>query len=288
MKRAFILSALFHLALLALLILGVPLHLPTRDEIPEESFEIVDLVEIGDENTSLSEALRPKEKEPEPEPVPTPPPPQPQPPKPEPPKPEPVVTPPARPQPPEPAPPQETDDAPDEAPVVQAPPKPVRKPPEPKPQPQKPAQPTPEKPKTESSLDAWMKANQETPDKTQETPREVPSPTRGGRISEKLTATDLAALKYHVEKEWRLPGDGYAYEGMVVEVIVKTTATGEVLSVEALRDPTLGYDPLYQAFVSSAERAVRFASPLPVPPGKESVYENGIRFQFSPRGLSLR
>ena len=77
-----------------------------------------------------------------------------------------------------------------------------------------------------------------------------------------------------VENNWLRPVTNT--EGESCDVIVTQTMTGEVLGVE-LKSCTSD-----NAFQRSVERAVRKASPLPLPPNPD-VFDREIYFTFKPR-----
>jgi colicin import membrane protein len=77
-----------------------------------------------------------------------------------------------------------------------------------------------------------------------------------------------------VENNWLRPVTNT--EGESCDVIVTQTMTGEVLDVR-LKSCTSD-----NAFQRSVERAVRKASPLPLPPNPD-VFDREIYFTFKPR-----
>jgi outer membrane biosynthesis protein TonB len=319
MTRAFFISLAFHAIIVALLIVGLPSL--RRDPEVIEAVQIVELVEVSDETTSLAEtpaaetkpveappAPKPPEPKPEPKPEPAPPPPAPEPepepepePVPEPPEPQPIPVPEPEPEPvPEPEPEPEPEPAPEPEPEPEPEPQPepqkeVSKPPPPPPKPKVPeavlkAEREQPKPKTKDAFDSLLDAvNQLDKQPSPSTPQTATAkPTNtGGRISQKLTMSETDAISHHVSRSWNYNQGGRGIEHLQVMVSVTVNPDGSVSAARAQRDSRFAGDPLYAALASSAERAVLRASPLPIPRDKFDVFADGFSLRFTPQGIDF-
>jgi hypothetical protein len=335
MTRAFFISLVFHAIIVVLLIVGLP-HL-ARDPLTQiDQTQIVELVELSDETTSLANTpakeVKPVETpppptpkpepapepkpapKPKPEPVAPPPPPAPEPepvpepepepvPVPEPPEPQPVPVPEPEPTPepvPEPAPEPEPVPEPEPAPEPQPEPKKeVFKPPPPPTKPKVPKKvleaeakkppPPKEQAKPKDDFDSLLNAVNDLEKKEDATPApSQPAPSRpsntGGRISDKLTMTEMDAVKYHFERCWAYNQVG-GIDSMRVPVVVRAASDGRVLSAKAQLDARYASDPTYRAFAASAERSTMRCTPMPIPGGKFDVFADGFILNYNSNGL---
>lgn len=70
-------------------------------------------------------------------------------------------------------------------------------------------------------------------------------------------------------------------ENLVVDLRIECDPDGTVRNVRLEGGGRAG-DPMYRAAADSAMRAVRMASPLPIPPGKAAQFRDFI-LSFNPR-----
>jgi outer membrane biosynthesis protein TonB len=294
-------SALLHLAIVLVAVFGLPQFWrePPMDETPM----VVDIVPIGAKTNPPP--LQDNKPQPEPQKA-EPEPPKPEPPKPEPPKPEPPKPPPPpTPAPPPPPPPPEPKPEPAPAPIPKPEPKPeAPKPPPPKPEP-KPE--PPKKQKVEDELDSLLKSV----DKKKPTPKDEldkllksteklkpstptdskatqtsPQSVRGSSMNnpnEPVSMTEKDAIRAHVEKFWNIPAGAKDADKLVVQIRVSVLPDGTVTDAQIqMGDPTMLANPFYQAAADSARRAVRAASPLPIPRDKYDQFKD-FTLAFNPK-----
>ncbi|MGB1025084.1 MAG: cell envelope integrity protein TolA, partial [Rhodospirillaceae bacterium] len=107
----------------------------------------------------------------------------------------------------------------------------------------------------------------------------------GGRISDRLTLSEMDAIRYQVEQNWNYNAGGRSISQMVVTIQVFITPDGTVTGTQALPDPAWANDPFYAALTRSAVAAINRASPLPIPASKWDVFQNGFQLRFNPTGI---
>jgi outer membrane biosynthesis protein TonB len=306
-RDSYVFSGLLHLAMLLLAVFGLP-HF--WREIPmEEAPIVVDIVPIGAKTNPPP--LQDNKPQPEPQKVeeqPKPEPPKPEPPKPEPPKPEPPK--PAPPPPPEPPAPTPPPPKPEPAPSPVPKPEPKPEPPKPEPTPPKP-EPRPEPPKkpqkdVKDELDSLLKSV----DKRKPTPKEeldkllksteklkptapenktatqtAPQSVRGSASHnplEPVSMTEKDRIRAHIERFWNVPAGAKDADKLVVMIKVSVLPDGTVTSADIVADPMMMLNPYYQAAADSARRAVRAASPLPIPVDKYDQFKD-FTLAFNPK-----
>jgi hypothetical protein len=311
--RAFICSAVFHLAVLAGLLAFTHFHL-LEHKIDEDQPIVVQLVNVAPETHATQVNREPPvpqkpdqvaQAEPTP-PTPTPPKPEPPPP-PEPPKaaPPPPPPPPPPPEPPKPEPP------PPEPPKAEAPPPPPLPTPKPvaeapKPEPPKPAppkpQPPPEKPQPpkpkpdDTAFDTMLKnlAKRDpahTPDQTpqKQVAAAVPSHASSQPIAPlgpQLTTSELDLVKQQIEACWNVPVGARDAKDLTPEFRVYMNRDGTVRGATQL-NPERNGDPFFQAAADSALRALRNprCQPLKLPPEKYDQWQT-FTITFDPKDIS--
>ena len=296
-RGSLILSAIFHLAVVVLVFVGLPQLFKPK---PLEDTPIaVQLVNLAPETraTQLTKQQPKPDAKPEPQIAQaTPEPPKPEPPKPEPPKPTPPPPPPPPP-PPEPKP---------EPPPVPEPPKPEPKPPEPKPEPKpeppkaepKPPEPKPEppkkveapkpKPKPEppkpdqkqlaSEFDSLLKnltrqKTAPTPENPQPKSKQPPAQQQASSqpiapLGAQLSVSEKDLVIRQIEDKWNPPVGAKDAQNLILELRIELSPDGSVTNVTVTNEGSYGGNPIFQSFADSGKRAVRLASPLKLPPDK--------------------
>ena len=114
-----------------------------------------------------------------------------------------------------------------------------------------------------------------------------PRANSGGRLSDRLTMTQLDAYKRqiaeHVRYNWRFNAGGRDVLAMSVEIRVAVQPGGQVVGVQVLGGSgRYGADPVFTAFADSARRAVLVSSPLPIPREFYDYFKD-FTFVFTPQ-----
>ncbi|WP_239988781.1 TonB C-terminal domain-containing protein [Paramagnetospirillum kuznetsovii] len=301
-RESYVFSGILHLAIFLIAVFGLPQFWrePPMDETPM----VVDIVPIGEKSNPpplQDNKPQPEPQKAEPEP-PKPEPPKPEPPKPEPPKPQPP------PPPPTPAPPPPPPPKPEPAPAPA--PKPEPKPEPPKPEPPKP-EPKPEppkkqknvtdeldsllksvdkkKPKPQDELDKLLKSAEklkptapENKDATQTQAQSVRG-SLSNNPNEPVSMTEKDRIRAHIERFWNVPAGAKDADKLVVYIRVSVLPDGTVTDAQIqMGDPTMMLNPYYQAAADSARRAVKAASPLPIPLNKYDQFKD-FTLAFNPK-----
>ncbi len=304
------LSLVFHLAIVLLLLFGLP-DLFASDQMVIEPVA-VQLATVAD----LTTAPKSVETPPKPvvKPADTPPPPAPQapsppptptpptPPEPQvdqtPPPPEPTPTPPPEPAPPQPQPAQTLPDlpapevipdktAPDQPPPEEAkadvPPPPVLRPPQPDQPKPKPAK----KPAQTADFNSLLKnlTNQQQTASASDTPPQPPQPDSASSapIGQQLTASELDAVRSQIAGCWYLDPGKKGADTIVVEVAVTLLPDGTVETADIINQSRMS-DPVFRAAAEAARRAILKCQKLDLPPGKYDLWKN-TTFRFNPSGF---
>jgi hypothetical protein len=299
-------SAVMHLGIFALIILGLPTL--SRPPIPEDQPIAVELVTIAPE----TRATHPNPNMPKPNakpdiPLNTAEAPKPVP-KPEPPPPTPVAPPSAEPPPPQtaalPNPAQ-----PDLVPPP-PPPKPVEAlappPPPPKPAPPKPkAEPKPDQvaqaaPKPDNSkadaaaFDSLLKNLTKTPalpqpdakpQRTQIAAAAPPSSQPKAPLGSQLTASEMDLVREQIARCWNINAGARDAKDLVVEIRASVEPDGTVTRADIVDQGRMG-DPLWRAAAESARRAFfnPLCTPLKLPPEKYAIWKD-LDVSFSPKDI---
>lgn len=322
MRTPLILSAVLHIALALIALLGLPLFNRER-EVVQLSEVPVEVVEVGPMTIARLEQQKPeppkpqppkptppKPTPPEPPPVakeePTPPPPvkapeppkvaepKPEPPKPEPPKPEPKPEPPKKEE-PKPEPPKQVAEKPPEPKKEEKKPDPPK--PEPKKEEKKPDPPKKEEPPKRdfsSVLNNVLKDKPaEKPQRDAPKPREQsaestpsPTPAPAAKSGERLSISEEDALRRQIANCWNAPVGGRGVQDMQAEIRVQFDRNMRVTNVQYVSGNGNLSDPHYRAFVESALRAplIQACSTLNLPADKYGD-RGSIVMNFSPRDM---
>jgi len=102
--------------------------------------------------------------------------------------------------------------------------------------------------------------------------------------SQPLSMTEQDAIRQHIERFWNPPVGARDAESLVIEVRVWLDPDGTVRNVQTLDQARKNRDEFYRAAAESAERAVKMASPLPVPRAKHDQFKTLI-LGFSPKEM---
>jgi outer membrane biosynthesis protein TonB len=289
MRRSMAFSAALHLAVIAIVLIGLP-HF-VRD-VPEDTPIPVEIVTIADKTTA-----RPQEKPPEP-------------PRPKPPEPpqeaKPAPTPPPPPTPPQPSPPQQQAEAkpapaPEPVPDQKAEPLPdpkkkePAKAPEPAPQrfadakPQK--KPAPTRDDFVANLLKDVAPKKTTSDSPTPTPAKNPSPPppappKATAIDEQLTMSEIDAIRRQYIDCWNPPAGARNAGDLVVAIHVDFNPDGSVRRAD-YADMSRMSDPFYRAAAESALRAVLNprCNPLKNLPVKKYDLWRSVTINFNPRDM---
>jgi outer membrane biosynthesis protein TonB len=308
MPRGIALSAVLHLGVLTLIIIGLPNLF--RPAVPDDQPIAVELVTIAPE----TRATRPNPNPPKPNakpdlPIPAVPAPKPEP-KPEPPQPTAAAPPSSEPPPPPPTPPQPEAQAPPAPPPpppkaveTPAPPPPPPKPPEPKPKPEaKPQQVAqaqqpkpPDSKANEMAFDSLLKnlskqAATPTPDappKRQPTPAAAPPSSQPkAPLGSQLTANELDLVREQIKRCWNVPAGARDAKDLVVDIRATVNADGTVATAVIVDTGRAAGDPLFRAAAESARRAFfnPLCTPLKLPPEKYATWKD-LTVTLSPGNL---
>jgi len=296
MRGAIGISVAFHLALATAAWTGLPVLF--EDAIQEETPIIVELVAIAEETRAAPET---RQKEPEPEP--------------EPPKPEPVK---AEPKPPPPPPPaaKPAPPAPEKVAALPPPPKsepkpkaaePPPPPPETRVAPDPPAPKTnirpktkPEPPKKTPRFDAGRIAvlidktrkdeapeaePEEAPKKFLQPPPVPESPVQRAAIGNRLTVSEVDAIRYQIEQCWNVPAGARDARDLVIRVRINLDPDGSLKGPPVILDRSRMDDDFFRTAAESAVRAVRLCTPLKNLPTTKYDRWQEITLTFNPREM---
>ena len=292
MRKAFIFSVLFHIGIIVVAVVGLPVGEP----LPVEIVETME-VDIAELTVTTKNQKPPREVKEEPKETQTPPPPPPAP------KPAPPPEPEAEPAPPEPEQAEPTPPEPEPAPAPPEEPKvavvtPVAKP-RPKPVKKKEADfdnmlntlkldeepvdaPDSSAKKKKDFFDELNLDNIETADEPK--PREKTQIAT--IIGTRLTVSEVDAVRRQFEKCWNVPIGARNPEELVVEIKVRVNRDRSVLDAKIVDQARMASDTFFRAMAESALRAVKSpkCSPLRLPADKYDVWKE-MTVVFDPSGM---
>ena len=310
MRLGGFLSFLFHLAILVLLILGLPDFFRQEEIAAPIAVQLATLADISGQPVPKPPVPKPvvKQDTPPPPPAPTPPPTPPTPPTPAPqPVEQPTPTPPAptppapTPPPPAPTPPapqpaelppepvpipdqQQTPPPPQEA-KLEAPPPPLLRPPVPPDKPKKPAQ---QQTQDFNSLLKNVEQMKTTSPDTQQQPQPdtpaQPDSSASNLSAPQMSSSEKDAIASQVGNNWYLDPGKKGFEDFVVEIRATLAQDGTVLTAVIVDQARMATDANYRAAAEAARRAVLKASPLKVPPEKYDTWKTML-LRFTPQGV---
>jgi outer membrane biosynthesis protein TonB len=315
MRVGSLLSLIFHVAIVLLLIFGLPDLFASEEmvaePVPVQLATLADLTTVPKPADSPKPSIKPADTPPPPAPqappTPTPPAP-PTPPQAEqkPPQPQVATTqpPPAPPTPPQPQPAEVLPDLPQPEVIpdktqeqpppqeakVETPPLPQLRPPQPDESKQKPA-----KKPTQQAADFNTLLKNLTAQQTAETGQAPPQPPQENQsaapqsaIGPQMTSSELDALRSQISNHWNVDPGRKDAAGIVVVIRVTAGPDGAVIGMPQIEDTArLATDPVYRSIAESARRAILLSSPLKLPPGKYDVWrgDGGLVLRFSPQGM---
>jgi outer membrane biosynthesis protein TonB len=322
-RGSLIFSAIFHAAILAFVVFGLPQlfeHKPLED-----TPIAVQLVTMAAETRATHVTKTPPRPDAKPEPQlaqATPEPPKPEPPKPEPPKQAPPPPPPPKPPEPQPEPKPEPKPAPPEPPKEAIPPEPKPETKvEPKPEPPKPEPPKPvvevprpkEKPeppkqvaKTESketqkqqesdfsSLLKNLTKQKTAPSPQDATPKGKAQPAQQQASSQpiaplgaQLTVSEKDLIIQQIEECWNVPAGAKDAQNLIVDIHIDVAADRTVTNVRIVDQSRYASDAFFRAAADSAKRALLNprCSPLKLPADKFDQWKS-ITLSFNPKDVT--
>jgi outer membrane biosynthesis protein TonB len=272
-RSSLILSAAFHVGILVLAVAGLP-FLSHREFIipPPITVDFIEIAKVTETNKVTPKPVAPPEK-PEPKTEEKPPPPAPQntasvpvPPVKEPPKPE----------------ENKEDKKPAKTEIVDenAPPDKTKKP--------KKVETKKEPPKDFASVLKNLavqkdKSQENNPDLNAKAP---PTPGQNAPIGEKMTMSEVDALRGQLEKCWNVPVGAKDVEDIAVDIFMVINPDRTLREARITNVVRYNADAMYRAVADSALRAVRSTqcSPFDLPPDKYSMW-NTITVTFNPRDM---
>jgi hypothetical protein len=303
MRLGGFLSFLFHLAILLLILFGLPdLFKPEEIQAPV-AVQLATLADISAQPKPQPTPTPQVKQETPPPPAPAPPVPA-TPPAPEPPQPA-EQTPPdtTPPPPPEPAPPvpqqpaeqtppepvpipeqQPTPPPPQEA-KLEAPPPPLLRPPVPpdKPKPKPAQQQTQDFNSLLKNVEKLKTTDQQQPQPDQP-PQPQPDQSASTLSAPQLTSSETDAVRSQMVNCWFFDAGAKGINQMTVDVHVSLAPDGTVKAVQADGGTRMALDPVYRSFVEATVRAVWKCSPLHVPLNKYDAWKD-LLLHFDPSGM---
>lgn len=98
---------------------------------------------------------------------------------------------------------------------------------------------------------------------------------------EKVTASEISAVRQAVERHWTINAGAAAADDMVIDLQLRLTPDCMVSEVSVVDQRRYQRDPTFRAAADSAMRAVRLAQPLPLPMAKYDAWKT-ITLRFDP------
>ncbi|RDD60158.1 energy transducer TonB family protein, partial [Ferruginivarius sediminum] len=122
------------------------------------------------------------------------------------------------------------------------------------------------------------------PEKERPEPKQSKPKVTASKVSQKMSASQLEAIRRQIERCWNPPVGARDAEDLVVELRVQLRRDGSVQQARILSTERMG-DPFYRSAAESALRAVRICSPLEnLPPEKYDAWRD-MRLTFNPREM---
>jgi len=303
MRAGGFLSLLLHLAILLLILFGLPDLFKQEEVMAPVAVQLATLADITAQPKPKQTPPTPVVKQetppppaptapvpptpptpPAPQPaeqIPTPPEPTPPPPEPTPPAPQPVEQTPPQPIPipdqqPTPPPPQEA--------KIEVPPAPILRPPLPnKPKPPKPAQQAQDFNSLLKNVEKLKTASTDTQPPQPDAPPQ-PDSSASALSAPQLTSSELDAVRSQMQGCWYLDPGKKGADEMVVDVRVTLGQDGTVQTANVVDMARMALDGYYRAAAEAAVRAVKKCSPLHMPAGKYDTWK-ATTFHFNPGGM---
>ncbi|RAU20489.1 hypothetical protein CU669_18275 [Paramagnetospirillum kuznetsovii] len=145
------------------------------------------------------------------------------------------------------------------------------------------------KPKPQDELDKLLKSAEklkptapENKDATQTQAQSVRG-SLSNNPNEPVSMTEKDRIRAHIERFWNVPAGAKDADKLVVYIRVSVLPDGTVTDAQIqMGDPTMMLNPYYQAAADSARRAVKAASPLPIPLNKYDQFKD-FTLAFNPK-----
>jgi outer membrane biosynthesis protein TonB len=146
-------------------------------------------------------------------------------------------------------------------------------------------QPTPKKPeKAEKSFDQEIEDVLKKHDSEEETSK----PQQVSRLDpgEKMSMSEIDALRRQIERCWNPPAGAPEAENLVVDVELVINSDGTVRQAQILDTTRMYRDPYYRAAAESVLRAIKhpMCTPLKLPPEKYALWQH-TKLTFDPHEL---
>lgn len=112
------------------------------------------------------------------------------------------------------------------------------------------------------------------------------APVHSGDISDKLSVSELDALRRQIAGCWNIPAGARDAENLVVQISVSVNPDGTVRQAKVVNSRAMKQAPYYQIAAESALRAVLHpnCSPLRLPPNKYKQWKD-FTFTFNPKEM---
>lgn len=144
------------------------------------------------------------------------------------------------------------------------------------------------KPTPQDELDKLLKSTEKLKPSVPENKtatQTAPQSVRGSAShnpNEPVSMTERDRIRAHIERFWNVPAGAKDADKLVVMIQVSVLPDGTVTAAEIKADPMMMLNPYYQAAADSARRAVRAASPLPIPVDKYEQFKD-FTLAFNPK-----
>jgi hypothetical protein len=113
------------------------------------------------------------------------------------------------------------------------------------------------------------------------------SSSEGGEGVSALSATEEEAIRQQIYPNWFVPAGIKDAENIIVEIEVRLSETGEVLSAKILDEKKCMSQQSTRVAAESAKRAVMLSSPIKVPASLKGALKNFV-LRFNPKDVLSR
>jgi hypothetical protein len=104
----------------------------------------------------------------------------------------------------------------------------------------------------------------------------------GGALEGHLSAGEEDLIRRQIYPHWSILGGMVEAENLIVDLRLQISEDGTVTDIQILDKARFQRDPLYRVAAESAQRAVRLASPLKIPPHRAELFRS-LRLRFNPK-----
>nr|CAM74762.1 TolA, tolA protein [Magnetospirillum gryphiswaldense MSR-1] len=98
-----------------------------------------------------------------------------------------------------------------------------------------------------------------------------------------ISMTEMDRIRKHVSDRWNIPAGAKDAANLIIEIRVSVQPDGTVTDAQIINAPLMA-DSFWQAAADSARRAVRLASPLPIPRDKYDQFRDFV-LTFNPKQM---